>query len=55
MSLPTSTKDGINGRNNKGGNNGDGILSNHGIAMSSAPIGIRMNQLPNPPITADTL
>ena len=50
--LPTSTKAKLNGSNNEDGDNRNRILFNHRNAMSGAPVRIRTNRLPNPPIVA---
>lgn len=50
--LPTSTKAGLDGSNGRGGDNRNGILFDHGNAVSGAPVRIRTNRLPNPPVIA---
>jgi hypothetical protein len=47
---PPSTRLDVSNNNNAGGNNQKLRLFNRGKAMSTAPISIGTNQLPNPPI-----
>lgn len=50
--LPTSTEAKLDESNSKDDDNRNRILFNHRNAVSGAPVRIRTNRLPNPPVIA---